>query len=328
MEDFRNFFKTQKSADIFEYLNNKFKKVNSVLVYKKPHHDEVRVYRACPQHVNCAAYQCNCLAIKLTLIKEDLFDLEAAKAHELLTLRLRRTQGAAHFNKLLGFVRDTHTPRVVLASEYETLYWKDCTTLDDVIKKKDLSAIAWKAITFQFIAAFSKAQQRLPGFCHNDTHSKNLLLVPNKKDHVCYAISAKRRKVALKCPFLLLAIDFDLMTSDSLKSMAGKNFFQYTPGNTILDFFRFALSVKLTFLHTYREKRPAYWKDWHSFVRRYLPPAFLMEGDQRDISAVLDPNGAIPTKRGGEILQDLYGPHKSSILLKMLDDPYFDELVV
>jgi len=255
--------------------------------------------------------------------------LEAAEAHELLTLRLRRTQGAAHFNKLLGFVRDSHSLRVVLASTYETLYWKDCPTLNEVIRKKNLSAIAWKAITFQFIAAFSKAQQRLPGFCHNDTHSKNLLLVPNKKDHVCYAISAKRRKVALRCPFLLLAIDFDLMTSDSLGSSAGRGFFQYTPGNTILDFFRFALSLKNTFLQTYRgEKIPKYWQEWYSFALRYLPPAFLMEGTREDVAAVLDPNGYIPTQRGGEILQELYGPHKSSVLLTMLDDPYFDELVV
>lgn len=303
------------------------------MVYKKPHHDEVRVYKSCTKQANCSAKQCNCVALKLTLIKQGLFDVDAVLAHELLTQRLRRTQGAAHFNKLIGFVKDKNSDRVAVASYYETLFYKDCATLDDVIKTKKIGALEWKAITFQFISAFAKAQHRLPGFCHNDTHTKNLLLVPNSLNHVCYAFSAKRRKVALKSPFLLLAIDFDLMTIGNQEgfygfgSQAGREFFRYTPGNTIIDFFRFAMSLQHGFLDTY-SKIPKFFQEWKSFVLRYLPPSFLMEGPREDILLYIDPNGGIPTQSGGALLQDLYGPQKPSALLKMLDDPYFDDLVV
>jgi hypothetical protein len=53
-----------------------------------------------------------------------------------------------------------------------------------------------------------------------------------------------------------------------------------------------------------------------------------MDGTRQEIEAVLDSNGYIPSQQGGAILQELYGPHKSSILFTMLDDPYFDELVL
>lgn len=329
----RNYFKTRRTADIDTFLSNEFQRVNSVLIYKKPHHDEVRVYRSCTRHANCVAKKCNCVALKLTLIKQGLFDLDAVLAHEMLTHRLRRTQAAAHFNKVLGHVKDKNSDRVAVASYYETLYYKDCPTLDDVIRTKKISALEWKAITFQFIAAFAKAQQRLPGFCHNDTHTKNLLLVPNTSDHVCYAFSAKRRRLALKSPFLLLAIDFDLMTIGNEEafygygSEAGRTFFRYTPGNTMIDFFRFASSLRHGFL-LLSEKTPRFFQEWKSFVLRYLPESFLMEGPQKNISLHIDPNGGIPSASGGALLQDLYGPGKPSALLKMLDDSYFNDLVV
>jgi hypothetical protein len=271
------------------------------------------------------------VALKLTLIKQGLFDVDAVRAHEFLTLRLRRTQAAAHFNKLVGYVKDKNSDRVAVASYYELLYYKDCPTLDDVIHKRKINALEWKALNFQFIAAFSKAQQRLPGFCHNDTHTKNLLLVPNSSDHVCYAFSAKRRRVALKSPFLLLAIDFDLMTIGDDKSFfgseAGRTFFRFTPGNTMIDFFRFAMSLKHAFQDLYA-KPPKFFQEWKSFVLRHLPPSFFMEGPHEDILLNIDPNGGIPSESGGAYLQDMYGPSKPSGLLKLLDDSYFDELVL
>jgi hypothetical protein len=265
------------------------------------------------------------------LVKDYLFDLNSAIAHDFFTHRLRHTQGAMHFNKLLGYFKDLHTNQVILASAFETPYWADCATLKDVLEKKKLSRLSWKAITFQFISAFSLAQRRCPGFCHNDCHVKNVLIVPNTNKTVCYAYSAKRRKIAVDTPFLLRVIDFDLMTLHTgPSSIAGREFFKYTLGNTMIDFFRFASSVNstLVLLQSRTKYIPSFAKEWRDFVLRYLPASFIYEGSPEESSIVLDPNGGIPSKIGGSYLQSRFGPTKTSILLHMLDDPYFDELAV
>jgi hypothetical protein len=329
VEDLRKFFKDHKKAEIHEFLSTYFTRVNNQLIYEKGR--EVRVYKSCPLYRNCTVQKCNCLAIKLTLIKEYLFDLHSAIAHDFLTHRLRHTQGAMHFNKLLGYFKDLHTNQVILASSYETLFWQDCPTLKDVLEKKRLSKLYWKAITFQFISAFSLAQRRCPGFCHNDCHVKNLLIVPNTSKVVCYAYSAKKRKVAVDTPFLLRVIDFDLMTLHTgPSSLAGKEFFKYTSGNTMVDFFRFASSVNSTLLLIQSRTKhiPSYAKEWRDFVLRYLPPSFIYQGTSEETSIVLDSNGGIPSKIGGKYLQSRFGPDRTSILLHMLDDSYFDELSV
>lgn len=329
MEDIRKFFKSHKKAEIHEFLSTQFTRANNELVYEKGR--EIKIYKSCPLHRKCSTQKCNCLAIKLTLIKDYLFDLNAAIAHDFLTHRLRHTQGAMHFNKLLGYFKDLHSSRVVLASPYESLYWQDCPTLKEVLEKRRLTMLDWKAITFQFVSAFSIAQRRCPGFCHNDCHVKNILIVPNTTRSVCYAYSAKRRRVAVDTPYLLRVIDFDLMTLHTgPSSVAGKEFFKYTQGNTMIDFFRFASSVNstLSLLKARTRYTPNYWSEWKSFVLRYLPPEFIYEGHPDAITRVLDANGGIPSKIGGEYLQSRYGPDRVSILLSMLDDPYFDELTL
>jgi len=140
----------------------------------------------------------------------------------------------------------------------------------------------------------------------------------------------------VEAPFLVRIIDFDLMTQFSTlnrklrgpSSKAGLEFFPYTKGNTMVDFYRFAASANLTM--RYRKiGPPVYWKEWQDFVLRYLPAAFIYEDSRERNNDILEhSNGGIPTHLGGLELQMLWGPQEPSGLLTMLDDPYFEELRV
>jgi hypothetical protein len=219
-----------------------------------------------------------------------------------------------------------------------------------VLEEKKITRVEWKIITFQFIKAFSTLQKRIPGICHNDTHLNNVILVPNTRFHVCYAHSLHKKKLMSMSPFLLRIIDFDLLTQPAVtskssrsrkrtsskgskskkppSSKAGEEFFPFTLGNTMVDFYRFAASANVTMKYR-KDGPPSYWKEWKEFVLRYLPPAFIYEDTHVENLLTLEySNGGVPTEYGGIILQDLWGPNKPSGLLTMLDDPYFEELQV
>jgi hypothetical protein len=326
----RHFFNSHKSADIHDFMSHYFTYVHSEIVYEKPGHD-IQIFRACPLHRQCSSTSCHCLAVKITKVLKNTFDVKAAIAHEHLTQRMKHTQGAPHFNLLLGFFLDSapKSSKVVLATEYEIPYFPTCKTLSEVIKQRKLTALEWKAVNFQLVSALAFAQKRVPGFCHNDTHLQNILLVPNTTKHPCKAQSAKRVKFYVNCPFLVRFIDFDLVTYKGGGSLGGHYFFRYTPANSMIDFFRFASSCNHHFMQTYKSPNPPkHIQEWREFVIRYLPPVLIYEDSPSLIEKFIDPNGAILTEYGGSILQDLYGPKEPSVLLRMLDDPYFKEFRV
>lgn len=280
-------------------------------------------------HRQCEKEACQCLAIKITRIQRHLFDLNAAKAHEIITDRMKHSQGAAHFNLLLGYFLDSHpsSSKVVLATEYEVNFFPTCKTLNDALVKHKIGAWEWKVINFQFISALLLAQERIRGFCHNDTHLQNLLLVPNTKHHVC-RVKSGALKLSSESPFLVRLIDFDLVTFHGGGSQAGKMFFKYTPENSMHDFFRFVSSANQLFYLKYPNKLPKYIKEWRKFVVKYLPPSLIYESSLRETEKMIDPNGGILTRQGGNVLQDLYGPQHPSGLHLLLHDSYFEEFKV
>jgi hypothetical protein len=119
-------------------------------------------------------------------------------------------------------------------------------------------------------------------------------------------------------PFLVRLLDFDLFTDllDQASTKSGLYLFQATKGNSALDFCRFASQAEF--------QVPKSWKSWHAFVRRWIPHEFLESRPTSLASA----NALIPTPKGAQVLNQLYGWGKKSALLQMLDDPYFEELRV
>ena len=203
---------------------------------------------------------------------------------------------------------------MLVAMEYERPYHAQCANLADSLGAMLVSEHDMRVITFQFIKAMSQLQRRIVGVCHNDTHTKNLVIVENSKGHACQVRSASGKWLRHTSPFLLKVLDFDLVTDalGSISTPMGKRLFPDTKGNTMIDFMRFASRAIL--------EVPKEWKHWRAFVRRWLPELFL-EGRPNEY---LSPNALIPTKQGARYLNMFWGFGMKSALLAMLDDPYFE----
>ena len=291
-----------------------------------------KVFKVCGVH---AEGRCgdDCVALKVPLqTKSRKVDSEDARIQREIQQALKDTTAAAHFNRVLDVLPSDRGPVIVLEFEDKILTFH---TLADVLQSVDVSEMLWKSINFQLISTLYVAQQKIPGFTHNDTHTENLLVVPNSSGHVCSVVSPKGRTLTHVSNVLLKIIDFgQVLASDpKLRTRDGKALWMPLLGNKMIDFQRFASWVVWDVqVFVYKEKRPVpVWYDaWFEFVVSWLDPRFFHIGDPEAKAQFLDLRsgfGLQPNKFGIEYLEERYGPSSPFGLGDMLDDPYFDEFV-
>ena len=293
-----------------------------------------KVFKVCS--MNKSTHQCgnDCVALKVPLKSASVdADSHDAKVQRVIQDAVKDTPAAAHFNRVLDVLPSDRGPVIVLEFEEKKLSFH---TLADVLQNVEISEDLWRSVNFQLLSTLYIAQQRVPGFTHNDTHTENILVVPNTLSHVCSVTSPAGRQMTHFASMLIKIIDFGqvLATDPQLQTRDGKLIWkQVLWKNKMLDFQRFASWVVFDFsVYEFKEKRfPSWFQKWMEFVLRWLDPRFFVLGDRDAEGQFINSKtgmGMAPNAEGIKWLQATYGKDSPFGLGNMLDDPYFDGFVV
>lgn len=292
-----------------------------------------KVYKVC-KHLGADKCSEECTAVKVPKDEFHDFDEGDMRAQRLLQEAVRDTPASAHFNRVLEVLPSPKGPVIVLEYEEQKMGFH---TLADILENVEITEGIWKSINFQLISTLYIAQQRVPGFTHNDAHTENILIVPNTHSHICTVTSPAGRKLSHFASMLIKIIDFGQMlaASEKLQTRDGKAIWKDRLWqNKMIDFQRFATWTvwDLSVFDIKENETPEYFQKWISFVMRWLDPRFfVLKGNPDAQGQFLDNGkgmGLAPNKDGAEWMQKTYGPESSFGLGNMLDDPYFDEFVV
>jgi hypothetical protein len=292
-----------------------------------------KVYKVC-KHLGSGKCGVECTAVKVPKDASHDFDEGDIRAQRLLQDALKNTPAAEHFNRVLEVLDGPKGPVIVLEYEEQKMGFH---TLADVLENVEITEGIWKSINFQLISTLFIAQQRVPGFTHNDAHTENILIVPNMHSHICTVTSPAGRKLSHFASTLIKIIDFGQMLAEneSLQTRDGKLIWKGRLWqNKMIDFQRFATwTVFDLSVFEFKEKtNPQWFQNWLDFVMRWLDPRFLVLGKYPDAQGQFLDNrsgmGLAPNDKGVEWMQKTYGPDSAFGLGNMLDDPYFDEFVV
>lgn len=287
------------------------------------------VYKVCKSR----GKQCetSCYAVKIAVSGKKLDESEA-RVQQYVNERVAGTPAEAHVNHVYAIL-----PGPMIVSEYERPHSLALRDVKDVISKLGLRLTRefWKSLNFQFILTMYTIQQHVPGFSHNDTHTENVLLVPNEHDHVCKITSPKGRHMAHYSPVLLKIIDFGQALSTEQKTQDGEMLgWMLVYQNKMIDYLRFAVwaivdYAELEAAQIIAKKEfsyPEWYQEWFDFLSRWFHPDLLPNGPRRP--EYLDKsNGFGPNEAGAKWLQSHYGPKAAKGIGNLLDDPYFDEFV-
>lgn len=296
-----------------------------------------KVFKVCSLHKDkCTT---DCVALKIPMAGTGLpFDTRSAQIQKAIQDAVQNTPAAAHFNRVLQVLPSPNGPVLVLEFEERKLTFH---SLADVLQNVQMSEVLWRSINFQLLSTLYIAQQQIPGFTHNDTHTENILVVPNTNNHVCSVVTPAGRTLSHVATMLIKIIDFGqvLALDPKLQSRDGKLIWKRALWrNQMVDFQRFATWVVFDFSQfEFKEKQfPSWFEPWLAFVLKYLDPGFfVLKGNavagQRLDGRLIDfrkGRGMAPNEQGAEWLQANYGPESPFGLGSMLDDPYFDQFVV
>lgn len=289
------------------------------------------VYKVCPKKLSgeCEVKK-DCLAIKVAKKGSELSDIESDVQKE-ITRIVKGSAAEAHFNKILDVLPTPNGP--VIVTEFEQPRAQPFKKVSHLLQKADIAESLWKSINFQLLKTLYTAQQLIPGFTHNDTHTDNLLVVPNDTSHACVVTTPKGKRLAHFSTVLIRVIDFGqvLAKDESLQTPDGIAIWKETLfQNKMIDFLRFACwaVIDIGFSEERELKYPPWYQSWLDFILRYLDPRFFNVTPGKEAAWADRSMGMAPTKEGAAWLQEWYGPDSENGLGNMLDDPYFNDLVL
>jgi len=340
MKSFRRLLKSRDpdKREISEFINSlEANKVPCASFVNEA--STAKVFRVCSVHKssnNLCGTQCVALKVPLERPSKSSVNISHdAKVQEAIQTAIKDTPAAAHFNRVLNVLPSDRGPVIVLEFEEKKLTFH---SLSDVLTQVQISEDLWKSINFQLISTLFVTQLKVPGFTHNDTHTENILVVPNTSNHVCTVTSPAGRQMSHYSTMLIKIIDFGqvLATDPKLQTEDGKLIWKSTGlwKNKMIDFQRFATWVVFDFsVFEYNEKRfPDWFQSWMEFVLRWLDPRFfVLEGDRDAEGQFIDTRqgrGMAPNDDGIKWLTSNYGEDSPFGLGNMLDDPYFDSFSV
>lgn len=290
-----------------------------------------KVYKVCsPKRNSCST---DCVAVKVPRQKNNPLDAKEAEIQKSITNSILGTPAADHVNRMLAVISTANGPAII--TNYEQPKAAATRDLADLLIKADITDQLWRSINFQFIKTIYSIQQSIPGFTHNDTHTKNILLVPNTTNHVCSVTSPRGKVLSDSSTVLIRIIDFGqvLANDKTLQSPDGIEFWKKDLfGNKMIDFQRFAVNVVVDVYESVETKRvkepPSWFTTWVQFVERWLDPKFLVVDDESGTAFNEPSNALAPSKKGTTWLQKYYGPKTNKGIGNMLDDEYFSDFVI
>jgi serine/threonine protein kinase len=178
----------------------------------------------------CGKRDCYLLKIKKT---KRTFDINEYKINEMAYRKLlaKKFTLIAQPKGVFGYAHDP------LAFVY--LFEEGSITLDKFLETYDFDESELKSILFQSALCLYSLQKGVPGFCHNDLHTDNILIVPQSK---VFSYGS----VKMRCKYTIRLIDFGQSTTVQHKTKLGHQLWEKTSGNTMVDFLRLCNWILLT----------------------------------------------------------------------------------
>ncbi len=264
----------------------------------------------------CGKKECYLLKIKKT---KRTFDINEYKINELAYKKLIAKKFAliAQPRGVFGYAHDP------LAFVY--LFEEGSITLDKFLETYDFDESELKSILFQAALCLYYLQKGVPGFCHNDLHTDNILVIPQTKTY-------SYGSVKIKCKYTVRLIDFGQSTTIQHQTKLGKQLWNKTSGNTMVDFLRLCNWILLTLYKLIRfdtiPKIKSIITNFLELLSGYVSKDCIRNGGRaRKASSKTGKYLSVPyltlNRDGESYINSIYSSDKPNAMNLILKDKYF-----
>ncbi len=176
----------------------------------------------------------------------------------------------------LGYWRSPTLHREFKKRNYAFVYKYESSlsTYADLMRRAHLTSKDFKSLLFQVCLVLQTLQSKMPGFCHNDLHGYNILIVRNPGVTFSYDGAYHRGAYCLKI------LDFGMAESKSIVTDDADRLWFRTSHNPIVDFLMFCNRTLI--YASAAAKKHRYYASWHAeflrFLERHFHPQCIMNG--------------------------------------------------
>jgi hypothetical protein len=205
-------------------------------------------------------------------------------------------------------------------------YIDSLATFSKLMGETGVSLRDFTGLLFQCAVALHTLQTKINGFCHNDLHGYNILIVKGDPSKT-YKTSGK---TFFGCRYQIKIIDFGMATSLTDSTPDGKKY-HLTRGNPMVDFLQICNKCVL---YGYRimEKKKYQKPEWIApllqFMGRYFPNELIKNGNGNDLEGKWLHKSFLSIKnpKGIKWINTNFPP-QTYPLKKIILDPFFDSIV-
>lgn len=174
----------------------------------------------------------------------------------------------------LGFYRSSSL-RLLHKNNFAFVYkYEDSlSTYAELIRQTPLSVNDFKSLVFQQCLVLHTLQTKLPGFCHNDLHGYNILIIRNAARHSFGSIKVDGS-------YCLKILDFGMAQTRALCTRDARKLYHETEYNPFVDFLSFC-NHTLIYASAHAKKQgkyPPWLADFLRFLQRHFHPQCIMNG--------------------------------------------------
>jgi serine/threonine protein kinase len=194
-----------------------------------------------------------------------------------------------------------------------------------LVGKSVLSTRDFRGLLLQCAIALHTMQTKIQGFCHNDLHGYNILVVKGNT-HKTYKVFGKAFTAG---KYQIKIIDFGMATSLAETTYDGKKF-HLTRGNPAVDFLQICNKCVLygyRFMEKNQDRKPDWLGSLLQFMGRFFPNELIKNGNGSDTEGKWLHKSFVSVKHpdGIKWINTNYPP-KSYPLKKFILDPFFDPI--
>ena len=198
------------------------------------------------------------------------------------------------------------------------------STLGEFIESTDFSFVEFQALIFQIALVLYELQQALPGFCHNDLHTDNILVVSEPHLH-----SFTYKSLEFKTKFFIRLIDFGQASTNKIKTQDSLKIWKGIMGNTMSDFLRIANWIILIMYKVIAKSKSSTLEKCVTelllLLSEFVTRDCVKNGGRAETKTgrFLSMPWLSLNRRGEEYLQELYGGGKPNAMNLLLKHSFF-----
>jgi hypothetical protein len=175
----------------------------------------------------------------------------------------------------LGYWRSPTLQKLVGKQNYAFLYkYEDSfSTYAELIRNTVISKEDFKSLVFQMCVVLHILQTKMPGFCHNDLHGYNILIVKHSE---AFTYDGATHKGS----YCIKILDFGMSETREKYTKDARNLWSKTRYNAFVDFLMFC-NRTLIYASAHAKKQgkyPVWLAEFLRFLERHFHPQCIMNG--------------------------------------------------